>query len=248
MAGRQREGRRCPRTAPPAPSSAHTVGDGLHGDARGVLAVPLLVELHHGAPAVALRRVQRVEAARVGAQLLHRSRTERVTGGNEDAEAVLDEPERDLQEATDQKSLLVATQPDPVTPLLSYLGQVGGFPDTVDTTKGYDVGPAMALGIHDITENIHTALGLQDLHQGLLQCLLHRRGHRWEKGMERGSGMHGEYSRAPNHMQDATWTLTGERSHHLPFQFLGHRFTELHCNFSCHIFSFEEDRTGNQCC
>lgn len=199
MAGRQREGRHGPRNAQPAPGSAHTVGDGLHGDACSVLAVSLLVELHHGAPAVALRRVQRVEAARVGAQLLHRPRAERVAGGNEDAEAILDEPERDLQVATDQKSPLAATQPDTSTPglwsrILSYLGQVGGLPDTVDTTKGDDVGSAVALGIHDIAEHVHTALGLQDLHQGLLQCLLHRRGYRWEKGMERGHVTHGEYS------------------------------------------------------
>lgn len=40
----------------------------------------------------------------------------------------------------------------------------------------------MALGIHDIAEDVHTALGLQDLHQGLLQRLLHRRGYRWEEG------------------------------------------------------------------
>lgn len=117
-AGRQREGRHSPRTAPPAPGSARTVGDGLHGDARGVLAVPFLVELHHGAPAMALRRVQRVEAAGVGAQLLHRSRAERVTRGDEDAEAVLDEPERDLQGVTDPKSPLVATQSDPITLIL----------------------------------------------------------------------------------------------------------------------------------
>lgn len=96
----------------------HTVGDGLHGNACGVLAVSLLVELHHGAPAVALRRVQRVEAARVGAQLLHRPRAERVAGRDEHAETILDEPERDLQVATDQKSLLVATQPDPITSVL----------------------------------------------------------------------------------------------------------------------------------
>lgn len=198
-AGRQREGRRWPRKAPPAPGSAHTVGDGLHGDARGVLAVPLLVELHHGAPAVALRRVQRVEAARVRAQLLHRSRAERVAGGNEDAEAILNQPEGDLQAATDQKSPSVATQASTISPvlpsrILSYLGQVGGFPDTVDTTEGDDVGPAMALGIHDIAEHVHAALGLQDLHQGLLQRLLHRRGYRWEKGMETRHVTHGERS------------------------------------------------------
>lgn len=69
--------------------------------------------------------------------------------------------------------------------MLSCLGQVGGFPDTVDTTEGHDIGPVMALGVHDIAEHVHTALGLQDLHQGLLQRLLHRRGYRWEKDGKR---------------------------------------------------------------
>lgn len=65
---------------------------------------------------------------------------------------------------------------------MSYFGQVGGLPDTVDTTESDHVGSAMALGIHDIAEDIHAALGLQDLHESLLQGLLHRRGHRWEGG------------------------------------------------------------------
>lgn len=81
---------------PAAVSPQNTIGNGLHGDAGGVFAVAFLVELHHGPPAVALRGVQRVEAARVGAQLLHRARPERVAGGDEDAETVLDQPERDL--------------------------------------------------------------------------------------------------------------------------------------------------------
>lgn len=37
--------------------------------------------------------MQGVEATGVGAELLHRSRAESVTGGDEDAETVLDEPE-----------------------------------------------------------------------------------------------------------------------------------------------------------
>lgn len=47
---------------------------------------------------------------------------------------------------------------------VSYLGQVGGLADPVDTTEGDHVRTAMALGIHDITENVDAALGLQDLH------------------------------------------------------------------------------------
>lgn len=92
-----------------------------------------------------------------------------------------------------------ATQPNLTTPVLRsgippYLGQVGGFPDAVDAAEGHDVGPAVALGVHDIAEHVHTALGLQDLHQGLLQSLLHCRGHRWEKGMETGYITHREHS------------------------------------------------------
>lgn len=65
---------------------------------------------------------------------------------------------------------------------MSYLGQVGGLADPVDTTEGDHVGTAMALGIHDITENVDAALGLQDLHKSFLQGLLHRGGHRWGGG------------------------------------------------------------------
>ena len=56
---------------------------------------------------------------------------------------------------------------------MPYLGQVGGFPNTVDATESDHVGPAVTLRIHDIPEDVHAALGLQDLHQSLLQGLLH---------------------------------------------------------------------------
>lgn len=58
--------------------------------------------------------------------------------------------------------------------IMSYLGQVGGLPNAIDATESDHVGSAMTLGVHDITEYIHTALGLQDLHESLLQGLLHR--------------------------------------------------------------------------
>ena len=88
--------RRKPRDAKTALSCHQplpTIGDGLHGDPCSVLPIALLIELHHGPPAVALRGVQGVEAAGVCAELLHRSRTEGVTGSDEDAEAILNEPE-----------------------------------------------------------------------------------------------------------------------------------------------------------
>lgn len=61
-----------------------------------------------------------------------------------------------------------------------YLGQVGRLPDPVDAAEGDDVRPAVALGVHHVAQDVHAALGLQDLHQGLLEGLLHCGGHRWE--------------------------------------------------------------------
>lgn len=62
---------------------------------------------------------------------------------------------------------------------VSHLGQVGGLANTVDATERHHIRPVLPLGVQDITQDIHAALGLQDLHQGLLQRLLHRRRHRW---------------------------------------------------------------------
>lgn len=60
----------------------------------------------------------------------------------------------------------------------TYLGEIGRLPHAIHTTEGDNVRALVALGIHDVPEHVHTALGLQDLHQGLLQCLLYRRSHR----------------------------------------------------------------------
>lgn len=60
--------------------------------------------------------------------------------------------------------LISATPSQGASRTVPYLGQVGGLPDTVDTTESDHVGPAMTLRIHDIAEDIHTALGLQDLY------------------------------------------------------------------------------------
>lgn len=43
-----------------------------------------------------LRRVEGVQAALMSAELLHRPRTERVTGCDQHSETVLDQPEGDL--------------------------------------------------------------------------------------------------------------------------------------------------------
>lgn len=73
-----------------------TVSYGLHGDPSSVLAVALLIELDHRLPSVLLRRMQRVQAPLVSAQLLHRAGTKRVAGRNQHRETVLDEPVGDL--------------------------------------------------------------------------------------------------------------------------------------------------------
>lgn len=52
------------------------------------------------------------------------------------------------------------------------LGQISGLPDPVDAAESDDERPPLALRLHDVSEDIHAALGLQDLHQRLLQGLL----------------------------------------------------------------------------
>lgn len=54
-----------------------------------------------------------------------------------------------------------------ITPLtmLSHLSQIGGLSNSIDTTKRDDKGPSLVLSLHDISENIHPSLGLQNLHQ-----------------------------------------------------------------------------------
>lgn len=64
--------------------------------------------------------------------------------------------------------------------LTPHLGQVGGLSNPIDTTKCDDKGPSLALGLHDISQNIHPSLGLQDLHQWVLQGLLYCWGHSYK--------------------------------------------------------------------
>lgn len=77
------------------------VGDGLRRDARRVLSVALLVEAHplvrSGSGSVRWRRVQRVEATDVRAELLDSAGAERVAAGDQHANFILDQPEADLQ-------------------------------------------------------------------------------------------------------------------------------------------------------
>lgn len=74
-----------------------TICYGLHGDPCSILPIALLIELDHRPAPVPLRRVDRVQAALMGAQLLHRSSTKGVAGCNQHGEAILDQPERDLR-------------------------------------------------------------------------------------------------------------------------------------------------------
>ena len=74
-----------------------TIGNGLHGDSSSILPVALLIELDDRATSVLLRRMKRVQAALMSAELLHGSGAERVAGRNQHSETVLDQPERDLE-------------------------------------------------------------------------------------------------------------------------------------------------------
>ena len=74
----------------------HTEVDGFHGDAGRVLAIALLIQLDHLAAAMMFRRMQCVQLALVRAQLLNCACAKGVAGGDEYAQAVLDQPEADL--------------------------------------------------------------------------------------------------------------------------------------------------------
>lgn len=71
-----------------------------------------------------------------------------------------------------------------VTGRKTCLGQVGGLSDTVHTTEGDDKRPPLTLRLHHVPQNVHPSLGLQDLHQRLLQSLLHCRGHSYNRYRE----------------------------------------------------------------
>lgn len=61
------------------------------------------------------------------------------------------------------------------------LGEVGGLPDAVHPTEGDDERLALGTSIQHVPQDVHAALGLQDLHQRILQRLLYRRGHSWRR-------------------------------------------------------------------
>lgn len=88
------------------------VSDGVAGDMRGVLAVPLLVQLH---PAQPFALTEFPEVAGVHAELFDGARAEGVAGGDEDAQVVLQEEEGEF-------------------------GQGSGFADAVDADDGDCVG------------------------------------------------------------------------------------------------------------
>lgn len=89
-----------------------------------------------------------------------------------------------------------------------YLGQVGGLADAVDAAEGDHVGAAVPLRLQHIAQDVHAALRLQDLHQGLLQGLLHRRGHGWggAEGRAAGTGgAHGQRRRQAEGQEGTHW-------------------------------------------
>ena len=72
-----------------------------------------------------------------------------ITGGDENATLVLNQPEADLC-------------------------QVGGLSDAVDAAEGHDVRPLVGLGLDHVADDVDPAFGRQKLHQGLRQGVLHR--------------------------------------------------------------------------
>lgn len=80
------------------PLAVHcTKGNSFHGNAGSILAITLLKQLHHGAATMILWGVQGTQAPGVCPQLLHGPSTKCITGSYEDTEAVLQQPEGNLQ-------------------------------------------------------------------------------------------------------------------------------------------------------
>ena len=81
--------------------------------------------------------------------------------------------------------------PQPLTPLLRHLGEVGALADAVDAAEGHDVRPAGLLGGHHVSKDVDAALRRQDLHQRVNQGLAHRLRHALERAQNlpgRGRG------------------------------------------------------------
>ena len=57
------------------------------------------------------------------------------------------------------------------------LGEVGGLAHAVDAAEGDDEGLALGARLHHVPQDVNAPLGLQDLHQRVLQSLLYCRGH-----------------------------------------------------------------------
>ena len=77
----------------------------------------------------------------MNSQLLHGSGPEGIAGGNQHPELVLQQPEADF-------------------------GQVGGLAHTIDPAEGDDIRSLVLFGVHDISEDVNSPLGGEELHQG----------------------------------------------------------------------------------
>ena len=70
--------------------------------------------------------------------VITRSRTKRISGGDENLQIVFDEPEADL-------------------------GQVGGFSDAVYAAESDDVRPLIPLGFQRVAQNVHATFRRENL-------------------------------------------------------------------------------------
>jgi hypothetical protein len=87
---------------------------------------------------VLLGRVQSVQVTHVSSQLLYGACSECVAGGNQHREVVLDQPEADLE-------ILESFYTNPNKCKIKYLGEIGGFSDSVYAAESHDEGTSLAL-------------------------------------------------------------------------------------------------------
>ena len=169
----------------------------------GVLSISFFVEFDERLPSIG-SRMDVIEAPCVSAKLLHRTRSKQRDRKSHN----LCQNLRVFQRKCIPKCVtgsykypaLILHEPK------TYLGQVGGFPDSVDATEGDDVGLLISLGLDDVANDVDASLGGEKFHEGLGKCLLHG-------------------------AVDA-----GERAKNLPFQVVRHAVAELYGHVCCHIF------------
>ena len=66
--------------------------------------------------------------------------------------------------------------------VVTHLCEVGGFPNSVHSTEGDNVGLTFDPGLHHVSQNVNSPLGAEDLHQTLLHTGLHQTLDTWGGG------------------------------------------------------------------